>query len=86
MIAVALLFAGLRWLQKPALRSNLLWSLVLTTAYLVSLLLTLTDAGALGSHRTWASTFVGVALLPAALVILFELDKRRPWVKRRPRR
>ncbi len=81
-IAVALLFAGLRWLQKPALRSNFLWSLALTTAYLVSLLLTLTGAGALGSHRTWASTFVGVALLPAALVILFELDKRRPWVKR----
>ena len=82
LIAVGLLFAGLRWLQKPALRSNFLWSLVLTAAYLVSLLLTLTGAGALGSHRTWASTFVGVALLPAALVILFELDKRKPWVKR----
>jgi hypothetical protein len=82
MIAVAFLFAGFRWLQKPLLRSNLLWSLVLTAAYLVSLPLTLTGAGAEGSHRSWASTFVGVALLPTALVILFELDKRRPWVKR----
>ena len=82
MIAVALLFAGFRWLQKPPLRSNFLWSFVLTAAYLVSLPLTLTGEGAKGSHRTWASTFVGVTLLPAALVILFELDKRRPWVSR----
>jgi len=55
---------------------------VLTAAYLLSLPLTLIGAGAEGSHRTWASTFVGVTLLPAALVILFELDKRRPWLKR----
>jgi hypothetical protein len=82
MIAVALLFAGFRWLQKPSLRSNFLWSFVLTAAYLVSLPLTLTGEGAKGSHRTWASTFVGVTLLPAALAILFELDNRRPWVKR----
>jgi hypothetical protein len=82
MIAVALLFAGIRWLQKPALRSNFLWPFVLTAAYLVSLPLTLTAAGAEPAHRTWAWTFVGVTLLPAALVVLFELDKRRPWVKR----
>jgi hypothetical protein len=81
-IAVAFLFAGIRWLQKRPLRSNFLWSLVLTAAYLVSLPLTLTGAGAQGSHRIWASTFVGVGLLPAALVMLFEMDKRRPWVKR----
>jgi hypothetical protein len=81
-ITAALLFAGLRWLQKRPLRSNFLWPLVLTAAYLVSLPLTLTGAGAQGSHRIWASTFVGVALLPAALVILFEMDKRRLWVKR----
>jgi hypothetical protein len=82
MIAVALLAAAIRWLQKPSLRSNFLWAFVLTAAYLVSLPLTLTGDGAQGSHRTWASTFVGVTLLPAALVILFELDKRRPWLKR----
>jgi hypothetical protein len=82
MITAALLFAGFRWLQKPPLRSNFLWSFVLTAAYLVTLPLTLTGEGAKGSHRTWASTFVGVALLPAALGILFELDKRRQWVKR----
>ncbi len=82
MIAIALLAAGIRWLQKPALRSNFLWAFVLTAGYLVSLPLTLTSAGAQPAHRSWASTFVGVALLPAALVILFELDKRRPWVKR----
>jgi hypothetical protein len=82
MIAVALLLAGIRWLQKPSLRSNFLWSLVLTASYLVSLPLTLTSGGAQPAHRTWASTYVGVALLPAALVILFDLDKRRPWVKR----
>ena len=82
MIAVAFLFAGIRWLQKPALRSNFLWSFVITAGYLVSLPLTLTSDGAQSAHRTWAFTFVGVALLPAALVVLFELDKRRPWLKR----
>jgi hypothetical protein len=81
-IGVAFLLAGFRWLQKPCLRSNFLWSFVLTAAYLMSVPLTLTSQGAEGSHRTWASTFVGVALLPAALVILFELDKRRQWLKR----
>ena len=82
MIAVALLFAGIRWLQKPSLRSNFLWPFVLTAGYLVSLPLTLISDGAQSAHRTWASTYVGVALLPAALVTLFELDKRRPWLKR----
>jgi hypothetical protein len=82
MIAVAFLFAGIRWLQKPFLRSDFLWSFVVTAGYLVSLPLTLTSDGAESAHRSWAFTFVGVALLPAALVILFELDKRRPLVKR----
>jgi hypothetical protein len=82
MIAVAFLFAGIRWLLKPALRSNFLWSFVVTAGYLVSLPLTLTSDGAQSAHRIWAFTFVGVALLPAALVILFELDKRGPRLKR----
>ncbi len=82
MIAVAFLFAGVRWLQKPSLRSNFLWSFVVIAGYLASLPLTLTSDGAESAHRSWAFTFVGVALLPAALAILFELDKRRPWVKR----
>ena len=82
MIAVAFLFAGIRWLQKPALRSNFLWAFVVTAGYLVSLPLTVTSDGAQSAHRSWAFTSVGVALLPAALVILFELDKRRPWLKR----
>src|SRR5262249_41299409 len=82
MIAVALLFAGIRWLRKPSLRSNFLWSFVLTAAYLASLPLTLTTHGENGAHFTWPSMYVGVALLPAALVILFELDKRSPWLKR----
>ncbi len=81
MIAVAFLFAGIRWLKKPHLRSNFLWSFVVTAGYLVSLPLTLTSDGGQSAHRTWAFTFVGVAFLPAALVILFELDKRRPWLK-----
>ncbi len=82
MIAVALLFAAFRWLQRPSLRSNFLWPFVLTVAYLVSVPVTLTSEGAQGSHRTWASTFVGVAVLPAALVILFGLDKRGQSLKR----
>ena len=82
MIAVAFLFAGIRWLQKPPLRLNFLWSFVVTAGYLASLPVTLTSDGAESAHRTWAFTFVGVAFLPAALVILFELDKRRPWLKR----
>jgi hypothetical protein len=82
MVAVALLLAGVRWLQKPSLRSNFLWSFVLAAGYLLSLPLTLISDAAESAHRSWASTFVGVALLPAALVILFELDKRRPWLKR----
>ena len=81
-IAVAFLFAGIRWLQKPHLRSNLLWPFVVTAGYLASLPLTVTSDGAQSAHRSWAFTSVGVALLPAALVILFELDKRRPWLKR----
>jgi hypothetical protein len=82
MIGVAFLFAGIRWLQKPSLRSNFLWAFVVIAGYLVSLPLTLTSDGAQSAHRTWAFTFVGVALLPAALVILFDLDKSRPWLKR----
>jgi hypothetical protein len=82
LIAVALLFAGIRWLRKPNLRSNFLWSLVVVAAYLVSLPLTLLVAGDAGARRSWATTYLGVSLLPAALVILFELDKRRPWLKR----
>jgi hypothetical protein len=82
LISAALLFAGILWLRKRPFRSNFLWPFVLTAAYLVSLPLTLAAAGAAGAHRTWPSTYVGVALLPAALVILFELDRRRRWVKR----
>lgn len=82
MIAVALLFAVILWLRKPSLRANFLWPFVLTAAYLVSLPLTLTTQGENGAHFTWPSTYVGVALLPAALVILFELDKRSRWLKR----
>jgi hypothetical protein len=82
MTGVALIFAVIAWLRKPSLRSNFLWTFVLTVAYLVSIPLTLTSQGVNGAHRTWATTFVGVALLPAALVILFELDKRRPRLKR----
>jgi hypothetical protein len=82
LIAVALLVAGILWLRKRPLRSNFLWPGVLTAAYLVSLPVTLTAAGAAGAHRSWPTTYVGVALLPAALVVLFELDKRKRWVKR----
>ncbi len=82
LISAALLLAGILWLRKRPLRSNFLWPFVLTAAYLVSLPVTLTAAGASGAHRSWPSTYVGVALLPTALVILFELDRRRQWVKR----
>jgi hypothetical protein len=82
LIAVALLLAGIRWLRKPNLRSNFLWSFVVAAAYLVSLPLTLLVAGDAGARRSWATTYLGVSLLAAALVILFELDKRRPWLKR----
>jgi hypothetical protein len=82
LIAVALLFAGVRWLWKRRLRSNFLWSFVVVAAYLVSLPLTLVAQGDAGAHRTWATTYLGVSLLPAALAILFELHKRRPWLKR----
>jgi hypothetical protein len=81
-VAVALLFAGIRWLYKPSLRSNFLWSFVLTAVYLVSVPLTLISDGAEPAHRSWASMYLGVALLPAAIVTLFELDKRRPWLRR----
>jgi hypothetical protein len=81
-VAVAFLFAVIRWLRKPPLRSNFLWSFVIAAGYLVSLPLTVTSDGAQSAHRSWAFTSVGVALLPAALVILFELDKRRPWLRR----
>jgi hypothetical protein len=82
MVAVALLCAGIRWLLKPSLRSNFLWSFVLTAAYLVSLPLTLIASGAEPAHFSWPSTYLGVALLAAALPLLFELDRRRLWLKR----
>jgi hypothetical protein len=82
LVAAALLFAVILWLRKRGLRSNFLWSFVVVAAYLASLPLTLTAEGEAGAHRTWATTFLGVSILPAALVILFELDKRRQWLKR----
>ncbi len=81
-IVVALILAVARWLQRPHLRSNFLWPFVVTAAYLVSLPLALTGDGVTGAHRIWASTFVGVALLAAALGILFDMDKLTPWLKR----
>jgi hypothetical protein len=82
MVAVALLCAGIRWLLRPSLRSNFLWSFVLTAAYLVSLPLTLIASGAEPAHFSWPSTYLGVSLLAAALPVLFELDRRRLWLKR----
>jgi hypothetical protein len=82
LIAVALLLAAILWLRKRPLRSNFLWPFVLTAAYLVSLPVTLTAAGAAGAHRSWPTTYIGVAVLPAALVVLFELERRKRWVKR----
>jgi hypothetical protein len=81
LIALALLFAGIRWLSERPLRSNFLWPFVLAAAYLVSLPLTLIAGAAAGAHRTWVTTYVGVSLLPAALVTLFALDKQRPQLK-----
>jgi len=82
LIAVGFLCAGIRWLRKRPLRGNLLWPLVVVAVYLVSVPVTVTAQGTAGAHRSWASTYVGVALLPAALAILFELDRRRQWIKR----
>lgn len=82
LVAIAFLLAVIRWLRKPRLRSAYLWSLVVVAFYLVSLPLTLTAAGDAGARRSWATTFIGVSLLPAALAFLFELDKRSPWLKR----
>ena len=82
MISLTLLVVVIRWLWKRRFDTNFLWSFVLTAAYLVSLPLTLLSGAAAGAHRTWASTWAGIALLPAAVVFLFELDRRTRWVKR----
>lgn len=82
LIAVALLCAVVGWLRKRPLRSNFLWSFVLVAGYLASLPVTVTAEGAAGAHRTWSTTYVGVSLLPAALAILFRLDRRKRRVKR----
>ncbi len=82
LISLALLFAGIRWLWKRRSRVELLFSFALAAAYLISLPLTLIGAATAGAHRTWSSTFLGVAVLPAALVILFALDKRKLWLRR----
>lgn len=82
-ISVALLLVAVRWLlRRRRTRRDLLWAIVLSAGYLVSLPLTLLPEGAAGAHRTWASTFVGVSLLPAALVILFALENRRVLFRR----
>lgn len=80
-ISVALLFAVVCARRKRRW-SNFLWAYVLAAAYLASLPVTLLAGGAAGAHRTWASTYIGVSMLPAALAFLFLLDKRRPWLKR----
>jgi hypothetical protein len=82
LVAVVLLLAAIRWLQKPSLRENFLWPFVLTAVYLASVPLTFTSDGSQPAHRSWATTYVGVALLSAAVIVLFEFDKRRPWLKR----
>ncbi len=82
LVAIAFVFAVILWLRKRPLQPGFLWPLVVTAAYLVSLPVTLTASGAAGAHRTWASTYLGVALLPVAIAILFDLDKRGMRMKR----
>jgi hypothetical protein len=82
LIAIALVFVVLRWLLKRRLRSNFAWSFAVVAVYLLSLPLTLTSNGNAGAHRTWATTYIGVCLLPAAVIALFELDKRGPQIRR----
>ena len=43
--------------------------------------MTLLAGGAAGAHRTWASTYIGVGLLPAAR-LLVRTGQRRQWLKR----
>ncbi len=81
LISLALLFAGLRWLRRHRSQTVFLWSFALAAVYLVTLPLTLLGGGAAGAHRTWASTFLGVGVLPAAVATLFALDKRKPWLR-----
>jgi len=81
LIGIVFLLVAIGWLWKRRFRLSFMWSLVIVAAYLVSLPLTLTAGGDAGAHRTWATTFLGVTLLPAALVLFYELHHRRPWVK-----
>ena len=82
-IALALLLAAVRWVSRRRVaRRDVLWAIVLSAGYLVSLPLTLLPEGAAGAHRTWASTFVGVSLLPATLVSLYAFEKRRVLLRR----
>ncbi len=82
-IAVALLLAVIRWLQKRSLRSNFLW-VVRAHSRLPGESSTDADQRRGLNQRTVAGPrhSSGSLSCPAALVILFELDKRRPWVKR----
>lgn len=86
LVAVALSFAAvgwfMRWRRTRQARRDLLWAIILAAGYLVSLPITLLPEGAAGAHRTWASTFVGVTLLPATLAIVYAFEKRRLFVRR----
>ncbi|MGH2880353.1 MAG: hypothetical protein ACRDK4_12210 [Solirubrobacteraceae bacterium] len=82
LIALAVLFAGIRWLRKHRSQTVFLWSFVLASVYLITLPLTLIGEGAAGAHRTWAATFLGVGVLPVAVATLFALDKRKLWLRR----
>lgn len=82
LIGIALLIGAIVWLRRRNLRSNFLWAFVIVAVYEASLPFTLTAAGDAGARRSWATTYLGVTLLPAALVLLLELDRRRPWIKR----
>jgi hypothetical protein len=86
-VAVALVFAAVGWAVQRRRRTglarrDLLWGIFLAAIYLVSLPITLLPEGAAGAHRTWATTFVGVSLLPATLATVYAWKKRRVWLTR----
>jgi len=82
LISILWLVVAIGWLRSRPQGTTRLWALALSAAYLVSLPLTILAEGAAGAHRTWATTFVGVSLLPATAAVLYRWRERRPRTRR----
>ncbi len=80
LLGAVCLMAGIRWIKSRSIRSNASWAFLVAVAYFVALPLTLLSGGSVGSHRSSATTFVGIGIVIAVAAIWAEGRLRwRRW-------